>query len=263
VSVAVTIIARDEGHRIAQCLESVRWADEIVVVVDERTTDDTEAVARRFTDRVFRRAFDTFPAQRQFADDQARADWILSVDCDEVVTPELAAEVAATLRAPAATVYRVPHRDWMFGRWMRHAGTFPQYHFRLYRRGAARWGSAVHERVAFEGALGTLRQPLLHYSHLTVADWIAKMSAYTTTEAQMMFEHGERAGAWRILSEPPLYFGYKYVVQQGWRDGMHGLVISLLLGAYRLVRNLKLWDLQQRAANPRDPRDSPPPQDLR
>lgn len=259
MSLSATLIARNEGHRIGRCLEAIRWADEIIVVVDERSQDDTVEVARRYTDRVFVRPFRGFSDQRQWADDQAVSDWILSIDCDEIVSPGLAAEIREAMRAPEVNAYRIPHLDYMFGRWLRHAGLHPQYHVRLYRRGAARWESPIHERVTYDGRLGTLRRPLLHYSHLRLSDWVDKMGTYTGVEARAMYERGVRMTVPRLLGEPPLYFGYKFVVQQGWRDGMHGLAVSMLYGTYRLVRNLKLWDLQQSSRDPRKPEDVPAP----
>ncbi len=259
MKLSATIIARDEAHRIARCLEALRWVDEIVVVVDEATTDDTAAVARRYTDRVLTRAFTSFPDQRDWADAQAMGEWILSVDCDEVVPTALAEEIRATLAAPRCDAYRVPHLDYMFGKWIRHGGWYPQYHIRLYRRGAAQWQRDIHERVTVSGALGTLTQPILHYSHARVADWVNKMARYTTTEAEALHRAGKRVGLGRALVEPFLYFGYKYIVQQGWRDGAHGLVLALLLGVYRLLVYLKAWDLGQAAQGPRERGDCPPP----
>ena len=259
MSVTAFIIARDEERRIERCLDSLGWADEIVVVVDDRTADATAEVARRHTDRVFVRRFEGYPAQRQFAQDQARSDWVFWVDCDEVVAPGLAREIGETLEQPRFAAYRVPRRDYMFGRWIRHGGWYPQYHVRLYRREGVEWSRRVHEVPEIRGDVGTLREPVLHFAHTRVRDWLGKMTTYTALEAQAMHEAGARIGPVRILFEPPLYFGYKYIVQQGWRDGMHGLALALLLGGYRLARDLQLWDLQQSARGPKEPQECPPP----
>lgn len=259
MTLSAVIIAHDEAHRIARCLESIRWAEEIVVVVSEQTTDATAEVARGFTDRVLVRRFEGFSDQRDWADGQAGGDWILSVDCDEVVSSELAREIRETLVAPGFRAYRVPHLDYMFGKWIRHGGWYPQYHVRLYERGQARWSRDVHERADVATPLGTLQNPIRHYAHEHVADWLAKMARYTSLEAEGMHRAGVRMTVPRLLAEPPLYSGYKYFWQQGWRDGAHGLVLALLLGCYRLVRNLKLWDLQQSQKGPVESDDCPPP----
>lgn len=256
--VTATIIAHNEGHRIARCLDSIRWVDEIIVVVDDRTCDDTVEVARRYTDRVHVRRFEGFSAQRQWADEQAKGDWIFSIDCDEIVSADLLDEIQRELKAPKFEAYRIPHLDYMFGKWIQWGGWYPQFHTRLYRRDKASWARDVHEKVSIEVPVGTLQNPLLHFSHGRVDNWVNKMSLYTTIEAQAMQRAGAPVGAMRILLEPPLMFGYKYFVLQGWRDGMHGLALALLLGCTRLVRNLKAWDLRQAARGPVESPDRPP-----
>ncbi len=254
----MVLIARDEAARIERCLSSLTWVDEIVVVVDDRTTDETAAIARRFTGLVFVRPFVDYAAQRQWGQEQARSAWILWIDCDEVVSPALALEVREASLRPGFGAFRVPHLDYMFGRWIRHGGWYPQYHLRLFRRAGATWTSPVHEAPRVTGGIGTLREAVLHFSHARVKDWVNKMAHYTTLEADMLHRSGARSGVLRLLIEPPAYFGYKYFVQQGWRDGMHGLALALLLGCYRLVRNLKLWDLQQAERGPRESANCPP-----
>lgn len=251
--ITATLIARDEGHRIARCLESLGWVNEIVVVVDDRTVDDTVAVSRKFTEHVHVRPFEDFAQQRQWALDQSTGEWILWVDSDEVVTPELASEMREAVTRVGAVAYRTPRQDYMFGKWIRHGGWYPQYHVRLFRRTAGRWTAPVHERFQVDGEIGTLQHAMLHFSHERVADWVAKMDKYTTPEAEQLAASGKRVTWWQLLVEPPAYFGYKYLVQQGWRDGMHGLVLAGLLGCYRLVRNVKWWDLQQQKERSPDP----------
>ena len=258
MKLCAAIIAYDEADRIERCLASLQGVDEIVVVMDPRTQDDTERIARRFTDRILKREFDSYSGQRQWADEQTSGDWILSVDCDEVVPRSLMEEIQTTLRAPAFQAYRIPHLDYMFGRWIRFGGWQPQYHVRLYRKGQFRWDRTIHEKVVVEGGLGTLTQPILHFAHGRVDDWVRKMAHYTTLEAEALQRIGQRVGLLNILFEPPAYFGYKYFVQQGWRDGFHGFTLACLLACYRLVRNLKAWDLQQARSGPRDPVDRPP-----
>jgi glycosyltransferase involved in cell wall biosynthesis len=258
VTLSATLIAHDEAERVGRCLESLRWADEIVVVVDARTTDATAEIARRFTDRVLVHEFVDYADQRQWAADQARGEWIFWVDCDEVVPEPLAREIQTTLRAPRCDAYLLPRRDYMFGKWINHGGWYPQLQMRLYRRSLGRWRGAVHETIEFSGSVGRLAECVLHYSHRRVRDWVAKMERYTTMEAQALHDAGRRASWATILLEPVLYFGYKYLVQQGWRDGLHGLALASLLGCYRMIRNLKLWDLQQATSGPREPEDRPP-----
>ncbi len=247
MSLTVTVIARDEERRLARCLGSLSWADELVVVVDDRTRDGTADVARRFSDRVYVRPFEGYAAQRTWAETQASGDWVLWVDADEAASDGLGEEVLGAIASGRHTAYRMPRLDLMFGRWIRHGGWYPQYHIRLYRKGTVRWQGDVHERPVVEGTLGTLRSPFLHFAHHSITEWVEKMSRYTTLEAQEMHRHGARSGVLRVTVEPVLYGGYKYFVQRGFLDGMHGLVLAALMGCYRLVRNLKLWDLRREA----------------
>jgi len=259
VKLAVTLIARDEAHRIGKCLERLGWVDEIVVVVDDRTTDKTAEIARRFTEHVHVRPFSSYSQQRQWADDQCVCEWVLWVDCDELVSTELAREIRAVLEAPRFAAYRIPRLDYVFGKWIRHGGWYPQFHIRLYRRDAGKWAGDVHESVTVHGEIGKVAQPIQHFSHAHVEDWVNKLARYTTLEAQSMRDRGVRMNVGRLLFEPPAYAFYKLIVQQGWRDGGHGLVLALLLGCYRMIRNLKLWDLQQSAHGPRESEQCPPP----
>jgi len=258
MKITATIIARNEAHRIARCLESIRWVDEIVIVVDDRTDDGTGEIARRYTERVLVRRFTGYSDQRQWVDDQARGEWILWVDADEVVPDSLRDEIQRERAAPRFASYRVPRLDYMFGKWIRHGGWYPQHILRLYRLGAGRWAGDVHEKVAVKGAIGKLRSPVLHFSHVRVEDWVQKMAHYTSLEAREMHKRGERMGLLRLVSEPVMVGGYLLVLRQGWRDGMHGVALALLMGIYRLMRNLKLWDLTQAARGPREPDTLPP-----
>ena len=259
MTVGVALIACNEAHRIDRCLESVRWADEIVVIVDDRTTDDTAARAHARGAQVVQRAFTDFSEQRNCAQDRLGTVWSMWMDCDEQAPPALAAEVRAAVADTRHAAFRAPRLNCMFGRWIRHGGWYPQHHIRLWRRDRARWAGRVHERPRVEGSIGTLRTPMLHYSHATVADWVEKMARYTSVEADEQFEAGRRIGLVRGLLEAPAYAAYKYVWQQGWRDGGHGVALASLLGCYRLLRNLKWWDLQQRAGVTREPECPPTP----
>ena len=228
------------------------------MVVDDSSVDDTESIARRFTSHVSRRAFTSFSDQRRYADGLASQDWVLSIDCDERVSDALAAEIRAAIETTRFIAYRVPHLDYMFGRWIRHGGWHPQYHTRLYRRSAARWERPIHERLHVEGPVGTLRESIQHFAHLRVDDWVRKMARYTTAEAESHVAAGERTTVLRALFEPAGYFLYKYIVQLGFLDGAHGLALASLLSNYRSVMHWKWWDLQQSQQGPKESPDCPP-----
>jgi glycosyltransferase involved in cell wall biosynthesis len=242
--VSVTIITRDEAANIAAAIESVRWADEIVVV-DSGSTDATVEIARRYTDRVVVRPWPGFVAQKNFAAEQARHDWILSIDADERVPPELAAEIQALLAGtPTAAGYRIPRVTFHLGRWMRSTDWYPDYQLRLYDRRRARWkGRLVHESVHTDGLVERLRAELQHYPYRDIAHHLQTMDRYTTLAAQQLFEDGRRAGWIDLLVTPRLTFFRNYVLRGGFRDGMPGLVVSIMNSYYVGLKFAKLWEL--------------------
>jgi glycosyltransferase involved in cell wall biosynthesis len=242
--VTVTVITRNEALNIGAALESVGWADESIVV-DSESTDDTVAIARRFTDRVFVRPFPGYVAQKNFAAEQASHDWVLSLDADERVSPELAAEIKQTLAAePAAAGFRIPRVTFHFGRWIRSTDWYPDYQLRLYDKRRATWtGRLVHESVRAEGPVGQLRGEVQHYAYRDIAHHLQTMDRYTTLAAQQMYDDGRRASWIDILVTPRLTFFRNYILRGGFRDGMAGLVISAMNSYYVGLKFAKLWEL--------------------
>jgi glycosyltransferase involved in cell wall biosynthesis len=245
--VSVTVITSNEAADLADALASVAWADEIVVV-DSHSTDDTVAIARRFTDRVMTRDWPGYIAQKNFAASMAAHDWILSLDADERVTPELAKEIQARLdEAPREAAFRIPRVTWHLGRWIRSTDWYPDFQLRLYDRRAAEWtGRYVHEAVTVRGAVGQLRGELQHYAYRDIADHLDTIDRYTTLAARQMHESGRRAGLVDLVLHPPLAFLRNYVARGGFRDGTTGLVISRMNAYYVFLKFAKLWELQRK-----------------
>lgn len=246
----VTIITLNEAANIEAALASVAWADD-VVVVDASSGDGTADLARRHTDRVIVRDWPGYIAQKNFAAGEARHDWILSLDADERVTPELAAEIQALLAAgPACAGYRIPRVTYYLGRWIRTTDWYPDHQLRLYDRRRARWaGRYVHESVQADGPVGRLTADLRHYSYRDVSQHLLRIDRYSTLAARQMYEDGRRAGAWAIVAHPAAAFLRNYVARGGFRDGAAGLIVSLLNAYYVLVKWVKLWELHARATS--------------
>ena len=243
-AVSVTIITRNEAANIAAALESVRWADDIVVV-DSESTDGTVEIARRYTDKVFVRPWPGYVAQKNFAADQARHDWILSLDADERVSPALAAEIQGLMSAGASAAgYRIPRVTFHLGRWIRSTDWYPDSQLRLYDRRHARWaGRYVHESVSADGAVSQLRSEIEHFAYHDIAHHLQTMDRYTTLAAQQMFEDGRRASWVDVLITPRLTFFRNYILRGGFRDGMPGLIISAMNAYYVGLKFAKLWEL--------------------
>ncbi len=236
---SAVVVARNEAERIGRCLDSLRFADE-VLVLDGGSTDATCEVARAHGARVEVHPFSDFSSQRRHAASLALHPWVLSVDADEEITPELAQEIRAAAESPGPVAWRIPTLDYMFGKWIRHGGWYPQYHIRLFQKKRGSWQGAVHEAWRADGPVGTLRHPILHRSHLEVSDFIAKLNRYTSVAAAERHRAGERVSFARLVFEPPAYFAYKYLWQRGFLDGAHGWVLASLLSWYRMTELAKI-----------------------
>ncbi|MGQ0733699.1 MAG: glycosyltransferase family 2 protein [Acidobacteriota bacterium] len=243
-TLSATVITRNESRNLGAALESLQWADEIVVV-DSESTDDTVAIARRYTDKVFVRPWPGYAAQKNFAADQASADWILSVDADERITAGLRDEIQALRQGtPAAVGYRIPRVAFHLGRWIRSTDWYPDRQLRLYDRRRARWaGRLVHESVRADGPVAHLRGEIQHYPYRDLAHHVETMDRYTTLAARQMFEDGRRAGWWQLLALPRLVFFRNYILRGGFRDGTAGLIISSMNAEYVGLKYAKLWEL--------------------
>ena len=251
---SVSIIAKNEEQHLGAALDSVSWADELVVV-DSQSTDRTVAIARRYTDRVVVREWEGYVAQKNYAASLATHDWILSIDADERVTPALAADIQRTLAGePSCAAYRMARVTWHLGRWIRTTDWYPDHQIRLYDRRRGRWtGRHVHERMTVDGEVGRLLGELQHFAYSDIADHLETIDRYTTYAARQMRESGRRAGWLELALHPPLAFLRNYVLRGGFRDGSAGLVVSAMNAYYVFLKFAKLWELG--ASNLEHPED--------
>lgn len=244
---SVTVITLNEAERLRACLESVAWADE-VIVVDAESHDKTLAVAREFTDRVWVRPWPGFAAQKNFALEQATGDWVLSLDADEQVSAELQAEIRALLGGdPPHDGYAVPRRNLFLGQWVRHGGLHPDWQLRLFRRGRGRFVErAVHEAVEVLGPVGRLRGHLVHRSYEGLGDFFERAHRYATLAAADLVRAGARARTRDLLLRPLGRFLAMYVARGGFLDGRKGLLLAALYAYYVFMRTAKVWEATRR-----------------
>ena len=245
VDVSVVIIAQNEADNIAAALESVKWVED-VVVVDSGSSDATIEIAKRYTERVTTRTWEGYGAQKNYATGLATHDWVLSLDADERVSPELAEEIQTLMRsAPPMQGYRIPRTTRYLGRWIRSTDWYPDRQLRLYDRRVARWNDRyVHESVRVSGRIGVLRSELYHHSYREVADHLSTMNRYTTLAAAQMLAEGRHASWVDLIGQPPLVFWRNYLWRQGFRDGLPGLIVSLMNSYYVFCKYAKLWEQQ-------------------
>jgi glycosyltransferase involved in cell wall biosynthesis len=252
-TLSVVMVACNEAEKIGSTLESVvELADEIILV-DSGSTDATLEIAESFGAKVkiFHEPWKGFAPQKNSAIDKATGDWILLLDADEVLTPELQQAISALLRSPEASAadapvtYLIARRNYQFGRWLRHGGYYPDPKRRLMRRGAGRVEDCpVNEEIQVQGLVGRLHGDMLHYAHTTIEDYIEHMNRYSSLGAEMTGPRG--FSIVNIILNPFFTFIYNYFFRLGFLDGLEGLLIHLYHSAYVSLKYAKVWELGRR-----------------
>jgi len=244
MTLSVIIITKNEEAHIGACLDSVAFADEIIVV-DSGSGDRTCAIAREKGARVVETTdWPGFGPQKNRALDLATQDWVLSVDADERVTPELAQAIAQAIRQPAAQAYQIARLSNFCGRWIRHSGWWPDHVLRLFKRGTARFtDAAVHERVQAHGPVATLDAHFLHYPYADMDALIAKVNRYSTDAARMMHAKGRRSSVPGAVGHAIWTFIRIYLIRRGFLDGREGFILAATASAGSFFRYAKLYFL--------------------
>ena len=255
-TLSIAMIAMNEEANLPRTLESVRWADEIVLV-DSGSKDRTLEIAQSFGARTSFHAFGGHGEQKNVALDLCTSDWILLLDADEVLTPALQEEIRQLLARddgddPQFRAYWIPRLNLILGRWMRHGGYYPDRKLRLFRRGAARLSEGVgpHSTPQFRGATGTLRQNMLHYAYPTLSIYLEHMNRYSSEIAQLLYKQGRTSKSlpaflWNAVANPAATFIYNYFFRLGFLDGREGLLLHLNHSVYIHWKFIKAWRLGQ------------------
>ena len=241
---SVAIITLNAATQLEACLQSARFGDEIVVV-DSGSSDGTQALAQRHGARVVHQDWLGFGPQKQFAVDAASHDWVLCLDADERVTPELQAAIENALKDPSTAAFRFARCNRFLGRYLRHGEGYPDWSLRLFDRRQARWSDdAVHEKVITQGRIGELPGDLLHDSAESLASYLTKQNRYTTLAADMAFATCKRASLGRIAFSPLLRFIKFYFIRQGFRDGLPGLIHIVIGCCNSFMKYSKIFERQ-------------------
>ena len=243
-TLTVITLTLNEEHNIVPCLESVRWADELLVI-DAGSSDETVELARTFTDRVYTITWEGYGAARNFGLAQATGEWILWLDADERVTPVLAEEIRGILQENAQTVdgYAVARRAYFLGRWIRHCGWYPGRVIRLFRRGKGRFNETrVHEQLFIEGRVVNTRHDMIHLTDPSLQHYMQKFNRYTSLAAIDLVASGRRFSLADLIFRPPFQFVKMYILRRGFLDGMEGFILSVLSSAYVFTKYAKLWE---------------------
>lgn len=249
-TISAFIICCNEEHHIGLALESVQWCDEIVVV-DSGSKDRTLEIARSYGAKIFEREWPGFVAQKQFALDQCSSEWVLNIDADEVVSPELRAAIEVVLSGsePAGQRhdgYHVNRVVFYLNRWWRRGGWYPEYRLRLCRRSATVWGGDdPHEKATVKGSTGKLAGELHHYTYSTISSQIRALNNFSETAARTMHKKGERYSFWKLVLRPPARFIKFYFLKSGFREGLAGFIVATFEAYYVFLKYAKLWELER------------------
>lgn len=252
-SLSALVITLNEERNVADCLSSVAFADEIVVV-DSGSADRTCEIAREMGAKVYENPWPGYGAQKNFGMEKATGDWILIVDADERVTPELREEISRLLAAPeepSFAAFTVPRKNHEYGRWIAHGGTYPDRQMRLLRRGKGAYNDVeVHENLIVEGAIGELRSPLLHFSERNISERVTKGNRYSTLSAK---ERAKRGIPWvgpsHLLLHPAATFWKIFFMKQGFRDGVPGYLHAVMAAYQTFLKYCKLHEMRSARAS--------------
>lgn len=246
--ISVITIARNEEEVLADCLKSASWADEIIVV-DNNSTDKTAVIAKKHGAKVFKGPTKSlqFSELRNLGLKKATGDWLLYLDSDERVTPELAKEIPQAVINPDFVAYDIPRRNFYLGQEVRYGGAWPDHVKRLFeRKKLKRWEKQLHEDPIFQGKMGWLQSPLIHLTHRDLSSMVEKTKGWSKIEADLLYQSGHPPVTWwRLLKIMGLEFWERGVKKQGWRDGTVGWIEIIFQMFSRFITYARLWEKQQ------------------
>lgn len=251
-TITVLTLVPNARDRLARCLESVQWADDVFCVVDPNTTDGSDAVAREYSRHVETHEYVNKAGQCNWALPQIESEWTLVLDADEWVSPELAAGIQRIAKDPAAQDgYTIRRQSFFFGKRIRHCGWHHDYNLRLFRTRKGRYlERRVHSKVEVDGAIGRLDEPMYHETYRSFEEYFATFERFTTWGAQDLFDQGKRARLADLVVRPFARFVKMYFLRQGFRDGYHGAVLCMLAAFSVFVKYAKLWNLERSTVKP-------------
>lgn len=249
IPVSVVIVTKNEEKNIGDALESVKDFEDIVVL-DAYSNDATIEICKRYSVRLYQHEWQGYARQKQMAVDYAEKDWVLILDADERVTPELKEEIFRRVTHHDYYGFYIPRKNFFLGKWIRHSGWYPDYTLRLFRKEASYIQQReVHEKVIVKGTVGYMKNPLEHYTYRTISDYIKKMETYSTLSAKEMLSKNPQPSflslAIKILAGPIFTFLKMLFIKQGFRDGIHGLMLALFYSFYTFVKYAKAWEMKR------------------
>lgn len=244
---SVAIITYNEKDNIRQCLESISWVDEIVVV-DSGSNDDTADICKEYGVRFFTEQWQGFARQKNSAVAKTTRQWVLSLDADESITRELREEIEATINlTDAKEGYCIARKNYFLEKWIKYCGWYPDYTLRLFKKGKGVFGEReVHESIDLTGSTGYLKNPMIHNTYKTISDYITRLDRYSTLAALELQKENRKYGLWHIVLRPMYTFVHMYVIRLGFLEGYYGFILSGLYSFYTFAKYIKLRELQSK-----------------
>jgi glycosyltransferase involved in cell wall biosynthesis len=245
--ISAFIVCMNEEQQIRRCLESIKWCDEIVII-DSGSTDKTLDICREYTDRIFVRPWPGFVAQKGFGLEQCRGEWVLNLDADEAVTPELRDEMLAAVTAPGDyNGFYLLRVVFYLGKFWRKGGWYPEYRLRLCRRAVTTWGgSDPHEKAIVEGATTRLNSELWHFTYDNISNQIRSLNKFASDTAATLYGKGKRFSVSQLILNPIARFIKFYVFRKGYKEGFRGFLVAIFETFYVFLKYAKLWELSQK-----------------
>jgi len=246
---SVVVLTKNEESCVAQCLESVKWADEIIVVDDE-STDKTVEIVKKYNCKILFRKMDVEGRHRNWAYAQARNEWVLSLDADEIVTPELKLEIEQAIQSDAFAAYDIPLRNFIGKYWVKYGGWYPASKVRLFQKSKFKYEeSEVHPRVFIDGACGHLKSDIIHRGYPDLEHFLNSVNRQSTLEAVKWVKTGRKMtllwASWRAIDR----FFRRYIKKQAYKDGMYGFVIAYFDTLYQILSYMKFLEMKKSAAS--------------
>lgn len=241
--ISAVILAKNEEKNLQECLESVKWCDE-VILIDDNSIDRTLEIAKKLGAKIFTHSLNNdFAAQRNFGLEKVMGEWVLFVDADERISPELKKEIMEAIKKTNVNGFYLKRQDFFGGRWLKHGETANVRLLRLGRRGKGKFERKVHEAWEIKGEIWELKNPLLHYPHQALSDFIDHVNFHSTLHAEALEKEGAKPSLWRICFNPKAKFIQNYIFRLGFLDGTPGIIVALMMSFHSFLARAKLYFL--------------------